>query len=306
MDLQRATSWKPATSVSPHGVYATKDLLTFVTRGRLRSQLASGRWQRQGRGVIVTHNGPLTADQRLAAALLSCAPGAAIAGLTALCIDGFEGFSTPPAIQVVLPEGAAHPESPIVVPHWSTMLMSEDVHPLKQPRRTRPQRSLVDEAAWSRPERRARAVILAGVQQGLARPSDLRDALGRRGPCRHRALIKESILDADGGIHSLPERDFELIRHSHGLPRPTRQQVVVRADGRFFLDVGWDDLGAAAEIHGIPHLEVLRWDQDLLRANEIVIRGPRLILFSSYAVRREPDQVAAQVIALLRRQGWPG
>jgi len=119
-------------------------------------------------------------------------------------------------------------------------------------------------------------------------------------------LIKESILDADGGIHSLPERDFEMIRHQHGLPRPTRQKVVQRADGRFFLDVGWDDFEAAVEINGIPHLQVLQWDQDLLRANEIVIRGSRLIIFSSYAVRHEADQVAQQVIALLRRQGWRG
>lgn len=97
-----------------------------------------------------------------------------------------------------------------------------------------------------------------------------------------------------------------MIRRRHGLPRPTRQQVVRRADGRFFPDVGWQDLAAAAEIHGIPHLEVLQWDQDLLRANEIVIRGPRLILFSSYAIRHETEQVAAQVIGLLRRQGWRG
>ena len=94
-------------------------------------------------------------------------------------------------------------------------------------------------------------------------------------------MIKESILDADGGIHSLPERDFELLRRKHGLPRPTRQQIVQRADGRFLLDVGWEDLGAAVEINGIPHLAVLQWDQDLMRANEIVIRGPRLIIFSS-------------------------
>jgi very-short-patch-repair endonuclease len=301
-----STTASPLAKGNPLGVYPTAKLLTQITRGQLRAKLESGRWQRRGRGVIVTHNGPLTAEQRLAVALLTCAPGSAIAGLSALTLDGFEGFALGPGIQVVLPEGAAHPESSLVVPHWSTMLTTDDVHPLKQPRRTRPQRSLVDEAAWSGPPRRARAVILAGVQQGLARPSDLRDALSRRGPCRHRALIKESILDADGGVHSLPERDFELIRRHHGLPRPSRQQIVQRCDGHFFLDLGWKELDAAAEIHGIPHLEVLRWDADLLRANEIVIRGPRLLIFSSYAVRHETDQVAAQVKALLRRQGWRG
>lgn len=199
-----ATISRPSLQPDMKGVHSTAQLLTRVTRGQLRAQLASGRWQRQGRGVIVTHNGPLTAEQRLAVALLSSAPGSAIAGLSALSLDGFTGLEVGSAVQVVLPEGAARPDSPLVVPHWSTMLMDEDVHPVKRPRRTRPQRSLVDEAAWSRPQRRARAVILAGVQQGLVRPSDLRDALGRRGPCRHRALIKESILDADGGSSPCP------------------------------------------------------------------------------------------------------
>lgn len=290
-------------TVVPAGVYSTSELLARVTRGRLRAELASRRWRRSGHGVIVTHNGPLTERERVRAALLACAPGSAVAGLSSLLLDGFEGFASPRLVQVVLPEGANDPHSPLVLPHWSTMLDADDIHPLKTPRRTRPPRSLVDEAAWSVAARRARAVILAGVQQGHARPGDLRDALSRRGPCRHRALIKESILDAEGGTHSLPERDFESLRRRHGLPAPTRQQVLLRQDGRYYLDNGWDEIGAAVEIHGVPHMSVLQWDADLFRANEIQIRGPRLLAFSSYAVRHEPDLVAAQVRALLRRQG---
>jgi len=144
------------------------------------------------------------------------------------------------------------------------------------------------------------------VQQGLARPADLRDALSRRGPCRQRALINESILDAEGGKQSLPERDFDVILRRFGLPMPTRQRVLARPDGRYYLDVGWERLDAAVEIHGIPHLSVLQWDQDLFRANEIAIMGPRLLAFSSYAVRHEPDLVGDQTVRLLRRKGWGG
>lgn len=265
------------------------------------------RWQRPTRGVIVCHNGPLTGTERSWVALLCCPPGSALAGLTALAFDGFEGFDTrSERRQVVLPEGALRPSSQLVTPYWSTELSARDIHPVKRPRRTRKQRSLVDEAAWSTAPRRSRALILAGVQQGLARPADLRDALLRRGPCRHRALIKESILDAEGGKHSLPERDFDQVVRHAGLPRPARQRVLVRQDGRYFLDAGWDDLDAAVEIHGIPHLSVLQWDQDLFRANEIAIMGPRLLAFTSYAVRHEPAVVANQLVRLLRRQGWRG
>lgn len=95
-------------------------------------------------------------------------------------------------------------------------------------------------------------VVIAAVQQGLVRPGDVREALARRGACRHRAVIVESVLDAIGGIQSLPERDHELLRIRAGLPRPSRQSVRKRADGRCYLDVEWTEYDAACEIHGIP------------------------------------------------------
>lgn len=135
--------------------------------------------------------------------------------------------------------------------------------------------------------------MLAGVQQKLVSPSQLREALSRRGPCRHRALIIESILDAAGGIQPLPERDVDRIRRQCGLPPPARQAPVRRPDGRYYLDREWLEYGAAVEIHGIPHLAVRHWEQDLARANEIVIQGARLLVFSSYAVRHEPARALA-------------
>jgi hypothetical protein len=186
------------------------------------------------------------------------------------------------------------------------MLSVADVHPLRLPPRTRPQRSLIDAASWSpfEAERRARAIILGGVQQRITRTRDLREALSRRGACRHRALIVESILDARGGIQSLPELDFEMIRRRRGLPEPSTQAPRRRADGKYYLDVEWRDYDAACEIHGIPHLRVLQWESDLERANEITIAGPRLLVFSSYATRRRQDRVGRQLVQLLRRGGW--
>ena len=112
------------------------------------------------------------------------------------------------------------------------------------------------------------------------------------------------MLDAAGGIQSLPERDFDEIRVLAGLPRPHRQQRVCGKDGRHFLDVYIAELGLSIEIHGIPHLAVRRWDADLRRANEIVIAGERLLIFSSYAIRRERaaviDQLQRMATALRR------
>ena len=277
------------------------------SRSFVRVQLTGRRWQSPCRGVVVLHNGPLTIAQREWVAVLGHAPGSVLGGLTALKQDGMEGFDEPET-HLVVPEGNRRLSLDGVRQHWSRELTSADVHPLRTPPRTRPQRSLVDAASWCPwgQERRARAIVVAGVQQRLARTRDLRDALRRRGPCRHRALIVESILDAHGGIQSLPERDFDLIRQARRLPVPSRQSPRRRADGRYYLDVEWRDFDAACEIHGIPHLAVLQWESDLERANEITISGPRLLVFSSYAVRRQQDRVGDQIARMLRRGGWRG
>lgn len=245
----------------------------------------------------------LTRREEIAVALAVCPPASAVGGITALELDGFKiGNPTKPI--VVLPEGARRPNTDRLIPHWSTVLDDVDVHPSRSPRRTRTSRSVVDQAAWSTSDRGARVVVLAAVQQGLVRPRDVREALLRRGPCRWRAVIVESVLDAWGGIQSLPERDAELIRRRFHLPRPSRQTVVRRDDRRYYLDIGWDAYDAACEIHGIPHLEVQSWDADIDRGNDVVIEGPRLVLFSSFAVRHRAERVGEQLTALLRRGGW--
>ena len=58
-------------------------------------------------------------------------------------------------------------------------------------------------------------------------------------PMQAHALITESIEDAEGGIASVPGREFEQIRRQFGLPAPDRQAVVRRAGGRYYLDVDW-------------------------------------------------------------------
>lgn len=289
--------------VAQDGVMTTAQADAAFGRAYVRHQVDTSRWQRPGRGVVVAHNGPLTVDQRSWVALLSCPLRSALGGLTALRFDGFKGFE-PHAEYVVLPEGARRPTSADLVPHFSTMLGDRDVHPSRLPRRTRPQRSLVDHAAWCDNQRFARLLILAGVQQRLVRTRDLREALTRRGPCRNRALIVESILDAAGGIQSLPEHDFDQIRAARRLPTPTRQAVMRRADGKYYLDVEWKKFDTACEIHGMPHLGVGQWDSDIDRANEITIAGPRLLVFSSFATRRLPDRVADQLERMLVRGGW--
>ncbi|CAN5219019.1 hypothetical protein BH09ACT10_BH09ACT10_22560 [soil metagenome] len=302
------TSENQATSLSDllllqQSVLSSTQAVTYLSRDKLRRLVASGRWSRPTRGVYVAHNGPLTREQRDWVALFACAPGSILAGLSALSYDGLKGFEPDPPV-VVQPMGAKPTSYADAETHWSIYLDERDVHPLHSPPRTRIARSLIDAASWSLYPRRARVLIIAGMQQGLVSTRQLREALERRGACKHRRLIVESILDAKGGIQSLPERDFDLLCRRAGLPKPSRQRIVRGKDGRFYLDAAWDEFDTTVEIHGIPHMWISNWDGDLLRANEISIAAGRLLIFSSYAVRHCEDQVIDQLVRMLKRGGY--
>lgn len=130
------------------------------------------------------------------------------------------------------------------------------------------------------------------------------EALATRGPIAGTGLIRESILDADGGIHSVPEHDFTRIVVRWRLPRPTRQAVVRRRNGRYYLDARFDPWGVAAEVDGARHRDVQQSEADDDRQNELVIAGQGLLRFSSYRVRHEPDQVGAVLQRALLAAGW--
>lgn len=283
-------------------------LTTRIANARFGSQhvrhnIESGRWQRAGRGVIVTHNGPLSDAERDAVALAVAPPGSALAGLTALRIEGFNAPLTHSRF-VVMPPGSRTHQIPGVVTHWSSELTPVDVHPQRQPPRTRPARSVVDAASWSESPRRARWVTIAAIQQGLTTPPQIREALGRRGRCRHRGIILESTYDAEGGKHSLPERDFAEIWTVLQLPPLEHQRVVRGQRGRYFLDAWCPYVGFGVEIHGIPHREVANWDADVARANEVMIDGKPHLTFTSYAIRHERIAVADQLQRMAASRDW--
>lgn len=309
----------PAGSNPAHIADAARsvDVLSFADAARLygvghvRAQLSGRRWQAPSPLVVVRHNGPLTDAQRMWVALLSAPGGTLLHGLSAAAHDGLTGLS-PDALTFVLPGAARDPrKNPLRLPddwpvqlRWSTKLGPEDVNDRAVPPRTRLPRSIVDAASERVAERRARVIVLACVQQRLLRTPALWDALSRRGRCRNRAIIVESIRDAEGGIESLPEREFDLIRRARHLPEPHRQRVLQRPDGRYYLDSDWPQFGVRTEIHGIPHSEVRNWDSDLLRQNDINIEGGGLLVFSSYAVRHLQQRAGEQLERMFRSRGW--
>jgi very-short-patch-repair endonuclease len=288
------------------GVISTSDALRFMTENQLRWQISSGRWQKPARGVVVAHSGPLTDRQILRAVL---------AGLTAARLDGLTGFGdkasfAESAVHLLVPYGYRRRTPPVrlrVITHYSRELTDADVHPTRQPRRTRIARSLVDAAAWMPTDRGAMAILAAGVQQRLVRVDDLRQVIARIETLRRRTLMTGILDDVMGGAQALSELDFtrQVVR-AYRLPEPSRQ--VARRDSRGrrrWTDVMWDDYKVAAEIDGAQHTEdpLQRWD-DMERDNDLNVDGYRTLRFPAWLVRQHPELVARQIRRALRGAGY--
>jgi uncharacterized protein DUF559 len=295
------------------GVLRTTDARAFLTESALRWKIDSGAWQRPCRGVLVTQSGPLTDQQALRAVLLQWGPQAALAGMTAARLDKFNGFGdkipfAKGPIYLLAPPGSTPRPAPPglrVIVHRSRMLTEDDVHPLRQPRRTRIARSLVDAADWRSTDRGAMAILAAGVQQGRTRVDDLRAVLRRPGPMRRRGLMLEVLGDIEGGAQALSELDFtRQVIKQFGLPEPSRQAG--RRDSRNrqrWIDVAFDKWKVIAEIDGAQHIEPLdQWD-DMERDNDFTIDGYRVLRFPAWMVRQKPDHVAGKIRQAL---GLPG
>jgi very-short-patch-repair endonuclease len=291
------------------GVVSVRQALRFVSRGVIRSAVESGRWQRVHRGVLVTHSGQLTADQRLWVASLAAGNGepAPLGGLSALRAHGLRGFE-PAAIAVLLPAHREHRTPPPgVVVHRTTTLSARDVYRPGRPPRTRPARSIVDAAAWARTDREAKGIIAASFQQRIVRLGDMMDALARAPRARRRQLTTRTARDAAAGATSLGELDLLDVIRRAGLPEPKRQHPRRDAAGRRrYLDFYYPEWGIHIEVDGAHHLNPLEaWD-DMARQNALWTRGDRVLRFPAWMVRDRPETVAAQIRDALRAAGWGG
>lgn len=110
-----------------NGVLTTDSALSYMTYESLRWQVASGRWQRPCRGIVVTQSGALNASQQRWVASLWAGKGSALGGLTAARLGGLVGFADEAEpIYVVRPASRApradKPPLPIVVEHLAAQL----------------------------------------------------------------------------------------------------------------------------------------------------------------------------------------
>lgn len=289
------------------GVLTVAQAVGCLGRHAVAWRLQSDRWQRRHARVLVAQSGPLTVEQEHWAAVLHCGTGAVLGRETAAGLCGLKGYEDR-RIHIVVP---AHrqplPAGGLVVARSSRLTVA-DVVPGRLPPRTTIERSVLDAAGTARRSDRAAALLLAAVQQGLTRADRLQAVLNRLPRQRRRSLLRDVLLDAAGGIHSLPEREFACLVRRRSLPPPSHQAVRPDATGkRRYLDFAWTRYATRVEIDGSAHLEVVRNWADCERDNQLqLVVDARSLRFPAYAVRHHPERVGDLVERALRLGGWTG
>jgi hypothetical protein len=268
-----------------------------VSDDRIRAQVEADRWRQLTPTVFVLHNGPLTLEQQWWAATLAVGP---LAGRSALQAWGVTGWDTK-GVEVLVRRGE-HPPLPHGVPvvvHESRRFTAADVHPVREPRRVGVARAAVDAAAWTMQPRAAAGLLAAVVQQGKTSAKHLLGELRDAGAVRHCRLIRTVLQDIEGGAQALTEVDLARVCRRYGLLVPERQVVRLDSHGkRRYVDArvsAPNGRSVLVEVDGALHLVATTYWQDMLRLNEILIRGVPVLRFPSVALHLDEATVGNQL-----------
>lgn len=274
-----------------------------VTRAEVRAQVRARRWRRVGTQSISVHTGPLTDRAKLWAAVFEAGPRAQLDGPSALSASGLRGFRTD-RIRVSVPRGARVRRARGLDIRQTRRWDASDLVATGIPR-TPPAVAAVRAALWAVSDRQAALLLTMTVQQQLATPEQLGVEALRIQRDRRRRLLHAVVLDLAGGVRSLGELDFARECRRRGLPEPTRQVIRRGRDGRYYLDVAWEQWGVAVEIDGIHHSWATQVVGDALRQNDIVLQDMLVLRLPLLGFRVARDSFFAQIEEALAARGCP-
>jgi very-short-patch-repair endonuclease len=271
-------------------------------------RLRSGAWRRVRRGAYAAFTGELSREGKLWAAVLRAGPGAVLSHETAAELHGLIDKPVGP-IHVSVPAqrrpGQGGPLRGVVI-HRSRCLVAEWQGPWRLPR-TSVEDTILDLVAAARTFDDAYGWISRGVGRRLTSAQSLRKALAARKRIRWRAWIAGALQDAEDGAHSPLERNYvHGVERAHGLPAARRQAKRRLGSGTRYLDNLYDEYALCVELDGLSaHPAEGRW-RDTHRDNANLVQGARTLRYGWPDVTENRCRTAAQVAAVLRRNGWQG
>jgi hypothetical protein len=289
-----------------HGVIASWQLTEAgLTSDRIAGLLRTGRWQRVGYGVYADFTGRLPRETVLWAAVLRAGPQSVLSHATAGELHGILNDSSN-MIHVTVPHRQHVRPVPGLVIHRSSRFL-QVVDPGSLPPRTQIEETVFDltEAAVSFDD--VIALIARSCQRHATTPFLLATAMERRPRMRWRKEITLALADVACGVNSVLEfRYLRDVERAHGLPASDRQVPGAQRGHQVFRDVRYTKYRLLVELDGkASHPDEQRW-KDKHRDNASAADGFITLRYSWADVHERACETAAEVAAVLRRQGWTG
>lgn len=275
-----------------------------ITRWQIRADIRAGRWRAVGRQSVVTHTGPLPVAARHWVAVFEAGPRAFLDGPSALLAAGLTGYDVD-SIRVSVPRGArVYRRLPGVDIRQTRRWEADDVAGGGLPR-ARVEVAAVRAALWARSDKQAALVLTMVVQQRLTTPERLAEESLRILRDRRRPLLQQIVLDLLGGVRSLGELDVVRECRRRGIPEPTKQVLRKGRNGRYYLDLVWEEWGLAVEVDGIQHAWANQVVGDALRQNDLSLQNMTMLRLPLLGFRVARDQFFDQIEQALIDAGCP-
>lgn len=274
-----------------------------ITDHEVVAHVAAGRWRAVHSQSVAVHTGPFPCTGRLWAAVFEAGSRGCLDGSSALIAEGLEHF-TEDVIRVSVPRGVLVRRAPGIDVRQTRRLRPDDLARTGIPR-VRPEVAGVRAALWARSDKQASLLLTMAVQQGLTTPERLGAQVLTVKRDRRRLLVTTVIADLLGGVRSLGEHEFARECRKRGIPEPSRQVVRRSADGRWYLDVCWEQWGVVVELDGIQHEWATNIVSDALRHNAVTLDASVVLRLPLLGLRVAPDEFFAQIVAALISRGCP-
>ncbi|GIM63884.1 hypothetical protein Pve01_81720 [Planomonospora venezuelensis] len=274
-----------------------------ITCGELGAHLTGGRWRPVHTQSIAVHTGPLAKEGRMWAAVFESGDRGCLDGASALIAGGLEHY-TEDVIRVSVPRGVLARKAAGVDIRQTRRLLTTDLAPSGIPR-TRPEVAGVRAALWARSDKQATLLLTMTVQQGMTTADRFGAHVLTVKRDRRRLLVTTVITDLLGGVRSLGEHEFAQECRRRGVPEPSRQVVRRGRDGRWYLDVCWEEWGVVVEIDGIHHEWATNVVADALRHNAVTLDRAIVLRLPLLGLRTAADDFFAQIIDALVSRGCP-
>jgi hypothetical protein len=282
--------------------------------------------------------GPSSAPDAGSSSMPAAGPSSALAGTWALWLWGVLPMP-PDVVTVCIPHCRRvrpQPGLQIVV----SRQLGTSVHPAALPRRLRLEVALLDVVDASTDAGRVIDLVLRATQGRHTTPARIAQTLAARSRHRWRGLLRELLAEVEGGVQSpLERRWLHMVERPHGLPpgernhpervvgervaserRPAGARPVgerrlpgsqpqasgARRPVTRYRDVRYRPWRVVVELDGREaHPDDARF-RDRLRDNAVAAGGEVALRYGWRETVADPCGVAAEVVRVLRRQGWPG